>query len=65
MAIKINGAEVTAEGCDWGVEFHDPTTEPWVYEAEDEEDARRIASETRGRVVVREVYVTAWAEADG
>jgi hypothetical protein len=59
--LAANGKEVEIEGCDWGVEFPDGFT----YGAQDEADARdvlRIAPEG-SRLVAREVWVTAWAEA--
>lgn len=65
MTARIGNTEVTTEGCDWGVEYHDPTIGAWVFEAEDETEARQVLREApNGKLVARDVYVTAWAEVE-
>jgi hypothetical protein len=65
--LKISKSELTSEGCDFGVEFEGDEEVPgaWVYEAWDERDARRVQRIAGGKLIVRDVYVTDWAEVEG
>jgi hypothetical protein len=55
---KANDTEVESEGSDYAVRFEDG----FIYEAESAEDARQTAVMANGVVLVREVWVSAWAE---
>jgi len=61
---KIEDTEVECEGCDYGVEY-DLEGRPCLYVAEDEADARDVAVLLSGKVVARDVWVSAWAEVEG
>lgn len=56
--MKLGETEVESEGCDYGVQFKDGH----FYEARDEQDARETVILMGGKLVVREVFATAWAE---
>jgi hypothetical protein len=57
-ATTASDTEVESEGSDYAVRFEDG----FIYEAESAEDARQTAVMANGVVLVREVWVSAWAE---
>jgi hypothetical protein len=65
--MKILPVEVESEGCDWGVAFAPDENDPngVTILCEDEPSARETARMTGGKVVVREVFSSAWAELGG
>lgn len=63
MAKRVNGLKIEAEYTEWAVETTTSEGEPLVYQAESEADARFVRGVMGGRLLVRHVLETPWADA--
>jgi hypothetical protein len=58
MAIKMNGELIAEVEHEFGVRW--PSLDD-VWPADSEDDAREVANETHGELMVRTVYITGWS----
>lgn len=63
-AVEDGQTEVESDGCDWGVAFAPDENDPngVTIICEDEAAARETAGMTGGKLVARDVWISAWAE---